>query len=199
MIFLNREDLWQKEFDWIQKNLPEYKNYTGTLSQSADQLLKCLKFDDEIGMKLERLYLYAMLAKDSDMRVTKYQSMDDRIKNLYAQISTANSFIKPEMLAIPDKRLLEFIGQNKELQVYRHYFDDLLRTKAHTLSPAEEKILALSSEVAQAPYNAFSMFTNADLKFPLIKDDEGKDVEISHGRYYAAMYSKDRELQAESV
>jgi oligoendopeptidase F len=189
------EKAWQKEFDWILINLTEYKKFTGTLSQSADQLYSCLKFDDEVGIKLERLYLYAMLAKDSDMRVTKFQAMDDRIKNLFAQISTANSFIRPEMLAMPEEKLLEFINQKKELGVYRHYFDDLLRTKKHTLSPAEEKILALSSEVTQAPYNAFSMFTNADLKFPIVKDDQGKDVEISHGRYYAAMYSQDREFR----
>lgn len=189
------EEEWQKEFTWIEKNIPGYKKFTGTLSESADKLLECLKFDDEVGVKLERLYLYAMLAKDSDMRVTKYQSMDDRIKNLYAQIATANSFMRPEMLAIPDNKLLEFINQNEELGVYRHYFDDLLRQKTHTLSPPEEKILALTSEVVQAPYNAFSMFTNADLKFPIVKDDAGKDVEISHGRYYAAMYSRDREYR----
>ena len=186
------DDAWHNEFEWVQSNLSGYKKFIGTLAQSADHLLNCLKFDDQIGIKLERLYLYAMLAKDSDMRVTKYQALDDRIKNLYAQISTANSFIRPELLTIPGDKLLDFVNQKKELGVYRHYFDDLLRTKTHTLSPEEEIILALSSEVTQAPYNAFSMFTNADLKFPIVKDEQGQDVEISHGRYYAAMYSRDR-------
>lgn len=186
---------WESEFEWVSGNIDGYKKFIGTLAGSPASLLECLKFDDEMGMKTERLYLYAMLSKDSDMRVTKYQSMDDRIRNLYSRISTASSFIKPELLAMPGNKLIEFAEQNKDLGIYRHYFDDLLRTKSHTLSPAEEKILALSSEVLQAPYNAFSMFTNADMKFPVVKDEAGKEVEISHGRYYAAMYSKDRDFR----
>lgn len=189
------DEQWEREFEWVAENIAGYKKFIGTLAGSPDNLLNCLKFDDEMGSKTERLYLYAMLSKDSDMKVTKYQSMDDRIKNLYSRISTASSFIRPELLALPENKLVEFTEQMKELRIYRHYFEDLLRTKSHTLLPAEEKILALSSEVLQAPYNAFSMFTNADMKFPMVKDETGREVEISHGRYYAAMYSRDREFR----
>jgi oligoendopeptidase F len=189
------EDLWDSDFDWIKNNIGKYKDFTGKLSNSPDDLLRCLKFDDEMGIKLQRLYLYSMLTKDSDMKVTKYQAMNDRIKNLYAQISAENSFIRPEILSIPEDKIQRFLNSNNELQIYGHYIDDLLRTKPHTLSPEQEKILALSSETTQVAYNTFSMFTNADMKFPVVEDDNGKPVEISHGRYYAAMYSKDRDYR----
>ena len=160
---------WEKDFSWVENNLGEYEKFKGTISKSADNLLQCLQFDDSIGIKLERLYLYAMLSKDSDMRVTRYQAMEERIKTLHSKVSASSSFIKPELLQIPDKELWEMINSKQELRVYKHSFEDLRRTKAHTLSNEQEELLAHASEIAQIPYNTFSMFTNADIKFPKIK------------------------------
>ena len=183
---------WEADFKWVETNLLRYKEFEGKLSSDPELLLACLKFDDELSAKADRLYLYAMLAKDSDMRVTKYQGLDDRIKNLYSKASTASSFIKPELLSMDEQKLIEMINGNEYLKVYKHAIEDLRRTKNHTLKKELEELLALSGEIAQTPYNTFSIFTNADLIFPVIKDDEGNDVEISHARYYAALYSKDR-------
>ncbi|OGU71275.1 MAG: oligoendopeptidase F [Ignavibacteria bacterium RBG_16_34_14] len=193
-IYKNDDD-WEKDFKWIENNLPEYEKFNGSLSKSADDLLHCLQFDDSIGIKLERLYLYAMLCKDSDMRVTKYQAMEERIISLHSKVSAAGSYIKPELLQIPDEKLWEMVNFRSELRVYRHNIEDLLRTKTHTLSKDEEELLAHASEIAQVPYNTFSMFTNADIRFPIIKDETGNEIEISHARYYAAMYSKDRDFR----
>ena len=193
-IYKNDEE-WEKEFKWIESDISGYERFKGVLSKSSDNLLKCFQFDDAIGMKLEKLYLYAMLSKDSDMRVTKYQAMEERIKSLHSKAAAAGSFIRPELLQIPDKTLLQMVKSNEELNLYRHTINDLLRTKTHTLSKEQEQLLALSSEITQTPYNTYSMFTNADIKFPKISDDSGKDIEISHARYYASMYSKDREFR----
>ncbi|MDP2363296.1 MAG: oligoendopeptidase F, partial [Ignavibacteria bacterium] len=89
---------WEKDFKWVKDNIINYRQFEGTLSASAEKLLACLKFDEDIGIKLERLYLYSMLAKDSDMRNPKYQGMDDRIKSIYSKVLAAGSFIKPELL-----------------------------------------------------------------------------------------------------
>ena len=193
-IYSNEEE-WEKDFKWISDNIPIYKKYEGTLSQGAEQLLECLNFNNEMGIKLERLYLYAMLSKDSDMKVQKYQAMDDRIKNLYTKVSAVSSFIKPELLQISEEKLFSIILSNKDLVVYEHYIKNLIREKPHTLSKDQEKILALAGEVIATPYNVFSIFTNAEIQFPKIKDDKGNEIEISHARYYAAMYSKDRDYR----
>ncbi|HSP88424.1 MAG TPA: oligoendopeptidase F, partial [Ignavibacteriaceae bacterium] len=99
------------------------------------------------------------------------------------------------LLQIPEEKLFEMIKSKPELQVYKHSIDDLVRSKTHTLSKKEEELLAHASEIAQVPYNTFSLFTNADIKFPKIKDETGTETEISHARYYAAMYSKDRNFR----
>ncbi len=189
------EAAWEADFKWVEEHINTYKSFEGKLTLSAENLLSCLLFDDSVGIKLGTLNLYASLSKDADLRNTKYQAMDDRITSLYAKVSSASSFLRPELLGIPDEKLLKMIETKPELKVYSHFFDDILRTKSHTLSKEQEELLALSSEANQASYNAFSMFTNADMKFSVIKDEKGKDVEISHGRYYAAMYSYDREFR----
>lgn len=196
-IYKSIED-WETDFNWINDNLDGYKKFIGTLAISSEQLLKCFKFDDEIGIKLEHLYLYSMLAKDSDLRVGKFQSMDERIKSLSSKISTVSSFIKPELLQIPDIKLMGMIESNDELKIYRHSIEDLLRRKTHTLTKEEEEILALAGDFTPTSYNVFSIFTNADIQFPVILDEKGKDVQLSHGRYYAAMYSTDREYRERS-
>ena len=193
-IFENDES-WESDFKWVEDNISNYKKFEGQLSKDTHTLLKCFQFDDTMGIKLERLYLYSSLSYDSDMRVQKYQAMHDRIKNLFSKVFSAASFIKPELLSISNDKLIQMIESNNELNIYRHHVDDILRTKAHTLNKEQEEILALSSEINQIPYNTFSIFTNAELKFPLIKDEKGNDYEISHARYYAAMYSKNRDFR----
>lgn len=194
-IFKN-DDVWESTFKSVAENIPGYKKFEGTLSKTAERLLECFKFDEEINVKLDQLHLYAMLSKDSDMRIGKYQSMDDRIQSLYSQVGAASAFIRPELLMIPDEKLMEMMESNSDLKIYKHTIEDLLRSKKHTLSNSEEKILAMASELAQTPYNTFSIFTNADFNLPKVEDENGVMIELSHGRYYSAMYSKDRDYRA---
>jgi oligoendopeptidase F len=194
-IFKEDEE-WENVFKLVSKKISGYQKYEGTLAESSDNLLACFKFDEEINITLDQLHLYAMLSKDSDMRVGKYHSMDDRIISLYSQVGAASSFIRPELLKIPDEKLLGMIESNDALKTYKHAIEDLLRSKRHTLSNSEEKILAMASELTQTPYNTFSMLTNADIKLPSVEDENGEMSELSHGRYYSAMYSKDRDYRA---
>jgi oligoendopeptidase F len=186
---------WEEDFKWAEQQIPNYKKFVGILAESPDTLLDCLKLNDKIGIKLDRLFLYAMLSRDSNMNDQDSQAIYDRIHSLYAKASSLASFINPELLAIPEKKLLQMISSNNELKLYGHYIDNLIRIKAHTLSKEEEKILALAEDFTSTPYDTYSVFTNADIKFPVIKDDSGNEVEISHARYYLAMRSRSREYR----
>jgi oligoendopeptidase F len=194
----NSDAEWEIDFKWVAENINSYNKYKGRLAEGTDVLLNCLKLDDEIGKKIERLYLYAMLSKDSDMKVGKYQAMNDRIRNLYSKVAAAGSFIRPEILSIPDEKLFGMIDSNEDLRVYRHMIDDLVRTRTHTLTQKEEELLALSSEMGGTAHNTFSIFTNVDLKFPVVPDENGDEVEISHARFYAALYSNERRFRRDA-
>lgn len=185
------DELWEEKFSFVENLIDNFKSFEGRLGESAEKLLSFLKFDEEIGTSLEQLYLYAMLKKDEDLNESKYQLMEQKIKSLYTKATAASSFALPELLSLSEEKLNSFKGDDK-LSTYRHYFEELILKKPHTLSKEEEKIVALSGEVTTVPYEAFSMFTNADLKFDEVEDDSGKMITMSHGRYYSALSSKDR-------
>ncbi len=187
------ESDWEKDFNYIKENMNKYSDFKGKVGQSAEDLYKVLKFDEELSIVLGKLFLYASLSKDLDLADAKYQALYERISNLGAQVGTVSSFVRPELVAISEATLEKFMKEKKELAIYKKMFDNLYRTKLHTLSPELEEILALSSPVEQVPYNTFSMFTGADIQYPMVKAEDGKsDIKISDGRYYAALYSTDR-------
>ncbi|MCF6268256.1 MAG: oligoendopeptidase F [Melioribacteraceae bacterium] len=186
---------WENKFSEVEKKSNGIVTFKDTLGDSSENLLRCMKYDEEIGVVLDRLHLYAMLAKDLDLGNEKYQGMYDRLMILASKISASSSFIKPEILEIPEDTLSGFINKNENLHIYKQLIDDLLRTKAHTLNAEEEKILANVSPALQVASSAFGLLTNADLKFPKILDESGIEIEITHGRYSSAMYSLDREYR----
>ena len=110
-IYISDEE-WEKDFKFVEQSIVGYAQFEGKITDSSENLLACLKFDEEIGIKLERIYLYSMLAKDSDMRDPKYQGMDDRIKSIYSKVLTASSFIKPELLKADESKLIDLINSN---------------------------------------------------------------------------------------
>ncbi len=186
---------WEKAFEELRGKAENLSKYSGTLGKSSENLLKCLKYDEEIGIILDKLHLYAMLAKDIDLSNEKYQAMYDRLMTLASKLSAVSAFIKPEILEISEDKLFLFISENRELEIYKHLIEDLLRTKNHTLSTEQEKIMANVSPALQVASSAFGLLTNADMKFPTIKDELGNEIEITHGRYSSAMYSLDREYR----
>ncbi len=192
------DEKWEEAFRLVEEKIPVLKNFEGTLTEDAEKIIGYLKVEEEIGIILERLHLYAMLSKDSDMNVTKYQSMDSRVKTLITNFSSVTSFFKPEILKLEKEKIEKWCNEIDGLKKYHHFFDDLLREKPHTLSSGEEKIIALTAELTNIPYNTFSLFTDADLQFPKIDDGSGNEIEISHGRFYSALYSGNRTFREEA-
>lgn len=186
------EDLWEADFKWLEENYKKYADFEGTLGNSADAFLKAIKFDEEIGIKIGRLHLYAFLAKDLDLADTKYQALYSRLMGLNTKISTQSSYMRPEILSVPEDKLFGFLKEKDELKEYDVWLKELLRSKEHTLSKDKEELMAMAGEMARVPSDIFSLFKNADIQFPKVKDTEGNEIQISDGRYYAALYSNDR-------
>jgi len=188
-IYQNDEE-WEAEFLKIQEMIEGYEKFRGAISKDAALLAECIKFDELVSMTVEKLYLFVMLKKDSDLRVNKYQGLNDRIRNLYTNAGSKASFIMPELTETPDETVEEAISKFG-LAGYEHFFADIRRKREHTLSEKEEMLLALSSSVTGGAYEIFSIFSDADLKFPDVAGEDGEMQAMSHGRFYAALYSKD--------
>ena len=188
-------EAWEKDFADCLSAGGAYSRYAGHLGDSADTLLNALRTKDEIWQKLERVYVYARMKKDKDNRVSKYQAMNDRCNALIAKVSSAMSFFTPELLSVPEDKILGFIAENDGLKVYEFLIKDTLRLKAHVLSEAEESLLAQVGEVLSATNDIFTMLNNADMKFGEIKDADGDMVELTQGNYISFMESYDRNVR----
>ncbi|MDM5187498.1 oligoendopeptidase F [Bacillus sp. DX4.1] len=185
------DEEWEKEFQAVKELLPKLTEFKGKLGDSADTLLAALQYEDEVSMRLGKLYTYAHMRYDQDTANSSYQALNDRATNLYSQASSSMAYIVPEILTISEEALQSFLQENKELIVYEHALEEITRQRPHVLSEAEEALLAQASEVMSASSNTFGILNNADLKFPSIKDEDGQEVEVTHGRYIQFLESDD--------
>ena len=192
------DQAWEDEFKDIQDSLPKGEQYKGKLGESADVLWNALQFQDGITERLGRLYTYSHMRYDQDTGNTFYQGMDDRAKNLYSQASSVFSYIVPEILSIDEETINRFMEEKEELKLYEHVLKEINLQRPHVLSAEQEALLAQASEVLSASSNTFGMLNNADLRFPSIKDENGKEVELTHGRYTRFLESADRRVRKEA-
>ena len=195
-IFATNED-WEKLFQETAQMIEEKDKYKGRLAESADLFLQCLEWADKLSLYLEELYTYARMRRDEDNRIALYQGMTDRASMFSVQAGSALSFIVPEILAIPTDRFEE-LRQDPRLDIYDHYLDNIIRRKEHVLSPAEERLLAEASELAAAPSTIFSMANDADLKIGYIKDEKGREVELTKGNFIKFMESRERRVRKDA-
>ena len=192
------DQAWENEFKDIQDSLPKGEQYKGKLGESANVLWDALQFQDGITERLGRLYTYSHMRYDQDTGNTFYQGMDDRAKNLYSQASSVFSYIVPEILSIDEETINRFMEEKEELKLYEHVLKEINLQRPHVLSAEQEALLAQASEVLSASSNTFGMLNNADLRFPSIKDENGKEVELTHGRYTRFLESADRRVRKEA-
>lgn len=196
-IFATEED-WESEWKGIKEDLAKADSFRGTLGDSSDKLFSALQFQDDVFERLGRVYTYAHMRYDQDTTDSFYQGMDDRAKNLYSQAASAFSYVVPELLSIEENKVQQFLKEKEELRLYEHSLEEINKQRPHVLTAEQEALLAEASEVLDASSNTFGMLNNADLEFPTIKDENGNEVEITHGRYIRFLESEDRRVREDA-
>lgn len=192
------DEAWEKDFENVKKLVKEISKYKGKTVESSNTLLEVLKLRDNLYRTISNVLVYARMRLDEDSRNGTYQALTDRATNLYVLVNGETSFIVPEILSLEEKDLESFLDKEEGLRVYTHYLEDVLRGKKHILSKSEEALLAQIGEMSNTPETIFSMLSNADMKFPFIKDEEGNNVEITHGNFIPFMESNDRRVRKEA-
>lgn len=174
----------------------ELTAYKGTISHDATKLLEFMHLDDEVSVTLGKLVNYTERKSDEDTRVSTYQDLTAQVMNLYVAISAASAWAVPEILTLSEADMNSFYTDEPELLSYKRAFDRIFSERTHTLSPAEEALLAKVSDLAQQPGNIYSLLNDADLTFPDAHDSEGGAHPVTHGTYIPLMMSPDRTLRA---
>ncbi|WML51642.1 oligoendopeptidase F [Neobacillus sp. PS3-12] len=186
---------WEKEFQDVKNMIPEVKKFEGKLGESADTLYQALDEQNQLLERIGKLYAYSHMRYDQDTTNSFYQGLDDRMKSLYSQAASQLAYIVPEILSIDEGKINEFLKQKSELQLYKHALEELNLQRPHVLSAEMEALLAEAGEIMNASSNTFGMLNNADLQFPTIKDENGNDVEVTHGRYSRFLESADQSIR----
>ncbi len=182
------DEAWDAEYKAVET---EYSNYDfsafkGKLGDKQT-LLNCLTLCDTIERRLEKLYLYANISHDQDVRVAKYTSALAMVTALFSKVFAGLSFVEPELTALPEERLNAFIA-DPDFAAYDYKLSKVAKAKAHVLSEAEEKILTLGSDVMGDFQSVFSMLNNANLNLPKATLN-GEEMQMSHGMYGVVLHT----------
>lgn len=183
---------WDKECAAIEAALPGLARRRGTLARSARELLEAIEEILDLRRRLGVVTVYASMRSDEDTRIGDHTARDGRGGTLRVKFDEAVSWLEPELLALPPRRLASFLADEPRLRTYEHFLDDIQRLRDHTLPAEGEALLAAAAEMARGAGQVFNALNNADLKFAAIRDEQGREVELTKARYAKYIKSADR-------
>ena len=195
-IYPTRE-AWEQAYAEAGEAVAAIAAVPGTLSASAEALKKGLETVYAAAQKVEPVYLYAMLHKNSDNGDAEYQTMEGRAIQLYMSFQMGIAFLEPELLAMDQPTLRGWI-ELPEMALYRHTAENMIRGAEHVLTAEQEAMLAQLSDAAGTPRDTFDMLESVDMTFPPIHDEEGNEVPLSHGSYGVYLHSRDPKVRKEA-
>src|SRR3984893_7975550 len=187
------DQAWRAAKEKLASELPKLREFQGTLASSASRLADALETQSDFDKELTRLFVYASMRSDEDTRVSTYQGMQQEMIQLGSILGTETAFIEPEILNMDNATIERFLSQEPRLHVFRHYLDDIARRRAHTLSNAEERLLAGSSVMASGPSSVFGIFADADFPYPSVTLSDGKTVKLDKAAFSLHRASPSRE------
>ncbi len=184
----------------FEKALKEFSNELGKISSYETKLsdektlLECLELEFDYHKTFGTLYVYANFKYHEDTTISKYQEYVDKVEGLATNFSVSTAFVVPELLALDESLFEQFIN-SETLKKYKHYLEDIKRSKAHILSDKEERLLKMTQEVLISPENIYSTLIDTDFTFGTVKNEDGEEVELTHGNFISFLQSKDREVR----
>ena len=187
------DDAWRQAKDRINAELPKLATFKGTLGSSAASLSDALELGSRLSKEYARAFVYASMMSDTDTRVSRYQGMQQEMIQLGAALGAEAAYIEPEILKIDRATVQKFLASEPRLKVYAFYLEDIHRRAPHTLSDAEERLLAASGVISSTPSTTYGIFSDADFPYPSVILSDGKSVRLDSSGYslYRAVPNRD--------
>jgi len=191
-------EAWEAAYASVEARIPDLAAYKGRLAESPDVLLEAIELQYDIAKTFEDLIVYAYQWQSTDTRDATANTYVGRAQSLGARLAETASFFEPEVVQLP-AATIDTIRGDSRFSTYQHVLDNILRTRAHTRSQEVEEVLAGSALLRSAPGQAYDFLTNADIKWPTIKGEEGQDEQIVEGLYYTYLASQDRRYRKDAA
>ena len=195
-MYPNEESI-EKDIQKVKELIEEVKKYKGILADSEENLFKALNISEETSRILQNLYVYTHMKSHEDTRINKNQGNATKTDMLSTELSMATSYMVPEIIAMDNEKLENYLKTEK-LSHYKKYVDDILRLKPHTLNEREEELLAAVADLSGVPENVYDMLSFADLQFPEIEDENGEKVRVTHSNFSLFLKSKDARVRKDA-
>ena len=183
---------FENDFQRVVQMAKQFSKHQGNITKSPQNLLNALNDFNNLWKNFSRLMIYASLLADTDVSIGRNQILQERTRKLASDIQAKTAFFSPELLAVDFTVIENFIKQEKGLQTYDFYLQQIFRMKPHTLSAETEQAIAKMGPIRTIPNTVYGVLNDVELPLPIIKDSDGNDQKVTHGRYRAALYSKDR-------
>ena len=189
---------WEAEIKLIREMAEDLAKMENQVTASADNLLNTLSRMAAMEEKLDLAFNYASRLSDEDTGNTTHLAMVQKLHGILSGIYSKLAFIEPEILETSEEVLSSFYAQKPELEFYRKQIEEIQRLKPHSLPAEMEKLMAMTGEMSNTASQTFSVFNNADLKFPEVTDENGDTVRITHGRFVRLEESSDRNVRKDT-
>ena len=196
-IFKTKEE-FEKEIEKLNKMLNEIKTYQGKLSNSSENIYQCYRNYEKALEYYEKIYAYGMLKFHLDMANSENIKLFKKCEGIGTEFEKTTSFITPEITDIDTDLLLKFLDENNELKRYERLIKEIIEKKAHILSKEEENLLANYSEIFNNSENTYDILTNTEFKFGNIKDENGKEQEMTDSNYTIFLKSKNENVRKQA-
>lgn len=190
----SKDEAFYEAYEMLSAKVPEVTFLKGTLKDGPFAFLEALETMLSMYQSLEKIYVYSHLKNDQDTKNTTYQTMHAKASSLLDEVSAAFSWFEPEVLSLPDEVLTKYL-QIPGIKEYAHFINNITANKAHVLPAEQEELLASAGEIFSASSKTFSILNNADFKFPVVEDEKGNKVQLSHGLFGQLLESSNRSVR----
>jgi oligoendopeptidase F len=188
---------WEAAFAKWEKQISGYEKFRGKLGDSAEMLSACLQFDAALDRLAERIGVYAYLKTTEDTANSEYQRMKGRYSAMATKAAEAASFIRPEIMSVPVERMDQFVAA-REMAEWRLAMERILRYRPHTLDNKGEQLLAMQGRMSEASNEFFRQLNDADLKWPMMRDEKGQQIELGHSSFSKFLHSPKRSVRRDA-
>ena len=193
-IYKTKED-YKEDIKKVKEKLEEIVQYRGKLKDSSENIYKCYKIYEEIVEMDCKIYAYGMLQYHRNMTNQEAVELFKEAEELDNKIDEKTAFMVPELTNMDTATLEKYMKEDKSLQRYSRRITEIIENKKHILSKEIEEVLSKFSDTFNGCENAYSVLTNAEIKFPSIKDSNGKELEVNEAEYSKLLENKDREVR----
>ena len=186
---------FEDDYNKVKEMIKKLSKYETNMTDNSNNFYNTIKLSFEIERIIDKLYSFTSLSFDLDTSNNECQELCEKIGNLHSDYVKISYFIVPSVLKCDKELIDKYSDEEVGLREYENNIKNIYRYKKHTLSDKEEKILSSISKMMGNSYDSYELFTDCDMSFDKIKDENGKEVELTNSNYSLYMENKDRDVR----